>query len=292
MIGVALIEYLLPLGCLITGIVRPHSVHKSRLPKHSNLTIIEEEIKVTPQMVEILGAGYDVFYHLSWANTGSARDTDTLGQVDNIKMTLEALNLCSVIGCTTFVGAGSQAEFGPKTTGPIGKNSTENPNTAYGICKFAAGKLVMAKSAELGVRCIWTRIFSVFGPHDRDSSLISYVIKTLKEGKNLFLTTGTQTWDYLYSADAAKALYLIGEKGNDGKIYCIGSGIGRPLHEYIDFIKSQIRSAAKINYGAIPFKKNSVMYLVADIQELSGDTGFYPDYSFEDGIRKLLEYNF
>jgi nucleoside-diphosphate-sugar epimerase len=206
-------------------------------------------------------------------------------------MALEAIELCSMIGCTTFVGAGSQAEFGLKMSGPIGKNSTEDPVTAYGICKFAAGKLVMTRSAELGIRCIWTRIFSVFGPHDRSSSLISYTIQSLKEGKNLFLTKGTQIWDYLYSADAAKALYLIGEKGIDGKKYCIGSGKGRPLHEYIDFIKSQINPAAEIKYGATPFKKNSIMYLVADIQDLSEDTGFFLEYTFEDGIRKLLNDN-
>ena len=41
-------------------------------------------------------------------------------------------------------------------------------------------------------------------------------------------------WDYLYSKDAGKAFYLLGEKGINGKVYCIGGGEARPLKDYIE----------------------------------------------------------
>lgn len=288
MIGVALIEYLLKHGCEVTGIVRPESKHCFRLPVHPKLTVIQKESKELLQLAASLTQEYDAFYHLAWSNTGSMRDTDTLGQIDNIRMTLEALELCARIGCDTFIGAGSQAEFGPKTEGPIGRHSSEDPITAYGICKLAAGKLAIVRGTELGIRCIWPRIFSVFGPNDRDSSLLSYVIRSLKDHKTPLLTDGTQIWDYLYAADAAKALYLIGKEGLSGKKYCIGSGIGKPLREYVDFIKLKMQSDAEIGYGEIPMQENAVRYLVADTKELFEDTGFKPDYTFEDGIREML----
>jgi len=289
MIGVALVEYLLSQDCEVTGLVRPHSEHISRLPKHANLRIVEHELASIYQLSVLLEHDYDIMYHLAWANTGVGRDKDVLGQIENIKLSLDALELCSRIGCSTFVGAGSQAEYGPKTDGPIGRNSTEEPVTTYGICKSAAGKLVSYRGAELGIRCFWPRIFSIFGQYDRSSSLISHTVQCLKDNKTLQLTKGTQIWDYLYAADAAIALWLIGEKGIVGKKYCIGSGIGRPLHEYIDFIRSQIKSTSEIRFGDIPFDENSVMYLVADIEELMEDTGFSPDYTFERGIRDMLE---
>lgn len=43
-----------------------------------------------------------------------------------------------------------------------------------------------------------------------------------------------QRWDYLYSKDAGRAYYLIGEKGRNGAVYCVGSGQARPLKEYIE----------------------------------------------------------
>jgi len=251
--------------------------------------IVEHELASIYQLSVLLEHDYDIMYHLAWANTGVGRDKDVLGQIENIKLSLDALELCSRIGCSTFVGAGSQAEYGPKTDGPIGRNSTEEPVTTYGICKSAAGKLVSYRGAELGIRCFWPRIFSIFGQYDRSSSLISHTVQCLKDNKTLQLTKGTQIWDYLYAADAAIALWLIGEKGIVGKKYCIGSGIGRPLHEYIDFIRSQIKSTSEIRFGDIPFDENSVMYLVADIEELMEDTGFSPDYTFERGIRDMLE---
>lgn len=288
MIGVALVKHLLARGCEVTGIVRPGSDHFSRLPVHSDLTLIEHEMRDLLQLSEFLSLEYDVFYHLAWSNTGSTRDTDTMGQIENIRMTLEALELCARIGCGTFVGAGSQAEFGPKTEGPIGNNSSEEPITAYGICKLAAGKLSILRSQELGIRCIWPRIFSVFGPNDRESSLLSYVMHCLLEHKIPLLTEGAQIWDYLYSADAAKALRLIGEKGQHGKKYCIGSGAGRPLRDYVEIMRAQIMPDAEIGYGKVRMQKHSVRYLVADTSELFEDTGFKPDYTFEDGFREML----
>ena len=97
-------------------------------------------------------------------------------------------------------------------------------------------------------------------------------------------------WDYLYSEDAARALYLLGQKGRDGRTYCIGSGQARPLREYIEMLRDAINPALPLGIGEVPYGENQVMYLCADISDLTRDTGFVPEVTFEEGIRRTIEY--
>ena len=43
-----------------------------------------------------------------------------------------------------------------------------------------------------------------------------------------------------------------------------------------------------IKLGSIPYTEKQVMYLCADISELTKDTGWKPKVRFEDGILKLI----
>ena len=95
-------------------------------------------------------------------------------------------------------------------------------------------------------------------------------------------------WDYLYSGDAAKAFRLVGEKGKDGKTYVLGSGQARPLKEYIKVICEVVSPGAKPEFGAVPYSDKQVMYLCADLSELSKDTGFRPEKEFRRGIEEII----
>ena len=77
----------------------------------------------------------------------------------------------------------------------------------------------------LGVAHIWTRILSVYGPHDGPATMISGTIRKLLHGEKPALTAGIQQWDYLYAADAAAAFYALAVSGQDGRVYPLGSGI-------------------------------------------------------------------
>jgi nucleoside-diphosphate-sugar epimerase len=97
-------------------------------------------------------------------------------------------------------------------------------------------------------------------------------------------------WDFLYAKDAGRAFYLLGESGIAGKTYCIGSGIARPLREYIEKIRDAVDPKASVGFGDVPYSPKQVMYLCADISELTADTGFTPEYTFEQGIRETVDW--
>ena len=137
---------------------------------------------------------------------------------------------------------------------------------------------------------VWTRILSVYGPNDTDASMIMSTIGKLLNGEVPKLTKGEQEWDYLYSEDAAKAMYLIGLRGKHGKTYCIGGGKTKPLLEYVKILRDAIDKDAQLGVGEIPYSDKQVMYLCADITELQEDTGFTPDVTFEQGIVQTINW--
>lgn len=285
MIGSSLAEYALNQGHEVVAIIRPNSERKSNLPTSDRLEVIECELK---NLGSLEGKKKcDIFFHLGWENTSSAGRDDVDAQFRNIGYTLSAVNLAYSWGSSAFVGAGSQAEYGHVECKLRG-DTPANPKSGYGIAKYAAGKLSELLCRQKGMRFCWARILSVYGEKDAPYTLIMYLIRTIAEGKSPELTKCEQIWDYIYSYDAAAALFAIGLNGKDGKTYCIGSGACRPLKEFVTDVRDAINPVVELRFGAKEYYPHQAMLLCADISELTADTGFVPKYGFKEGIARTV----
>ena len=143
---------------------------------------------------------------------------------------------------------------------------------------------------QYGMRHNWGRIVSTYGPRDNDYTMVMSSIIHMLNNERMQFTKGEQIWDYLYGGDCSRAFYLIGKHGKHGKAYTIGSGKTRYLKEYITAIRDAVNPMLEIGLGELEYYPNQVMKLCADISELTEDTGFIPEVSFEDGIRKTIEW--
>ena len=232
---------------------------------------------------------YDVFFHFAWKGTNGTARNDMFLQNQNVRYSLDAVEVAHRFGCHTFIGAGSQAEYGREMDGrKLTPGTPAFPETGYGIAKLCAGMMTREHAHQLGMQHIWCRILSVYGPYDGKQSMVMSGIDKMLHGEHASYTKGEQMWDYLYSRDAARAFYLMSEKGKDGATYCLGSGQVRPLKEYIECIRKETDEQASIGYGEVPYYDHQVMYLCADIHDLTRDTGFEPIYRFEEGIRETV----
>lgn len=289
MIGSTMIEEMLKNDIAVTAVIRPGSPKRDNLISHPNLTIIECDIDQLLTLKEILVSKYDTFYHFAWNGTYGESRNDIYLQTKNIKNAIDAVELAACLGCRTYIGAGSQAEFGP-VTGKLSDIQPKNPSSGYGIAKLAACNLTKIKCEQLGIRHSWGRIVSTYGPRDNDYTMIMSAISSMLVGERLAFTKGEQIWDYLYVEDCAHAFYLIGKCGKHGKAYTIGSGKTRQLKEFINAIREVVNPDVEIGLGEREYFPDQVMELCADISELEKDTGFEPRTSFEDGIKKTLEW--
>ena len=286
-IGTALMENLIEKGIHVYAVVRKDSRRLSRIPESPLVTPVLLGLDELSELKNQIPESCDVFYHFAWAGTIGDGRNDVYLQNQNVRYTLDAVRAAAELGCKRFVGAGSQAEYG-RTEGLLSPDTPAFPENGYGMAKLCAGQMSRLLCEQLGMEHVWGRILSVYGPRDGVKTMIMSAIDSFLRDQCPKFTKGEQLWDYLYSKDAAHAMYLLGEKGMNGKAYCLGSGNARPLAEYITILRDSIDPNLKMELGAIPYSPKQVMYLCADIKTLEEDTGFEPEYSFEQGIKETI----
>ena len=289
-IGTALCRMLCEKGVDVYAFIRPGSKRAEHLRCIKGLEIIECDLSGLVHLPEITkDLQADAFFHLAWDQTTGEGRNDMPAQIRNIQYTLDAVHAAGVLGCSVFVGAGSQAEYG-RVDNALTPDTPCFPENGYGMAKLCAGQMSRIECEKRGIDHIWPRILSVYGPYDGDRAMIPSVINSLIKGERPALTAGDQEWDYLYADDAAEALYRLAVNGRNGAVYPVGSGIARPLREYIDILRDEIDAGLPLGYGEIPYSDRQVMHLEADISSLREDTGFEPKTGFKEGIRKTIAY--
>jgi nucleoside-diphosphate-sugar epimerase len=285
MIGSALVKQALEQDVEVLCIIRKNTNRFDNVPKSKKVKVVFADLSEYASL-NIPGK-YNIFFHLAWDKTfGISRD-DVNIQEKNIRYSLDVVRLAQRLGCSIFVGAGSQAEYGIVSE-PLRSYTPINPQSGYGIAKYAAGKLSKLLCAQLGIRFNWLRILSVFGPLDGLHTLIMYTINELRAGHSPEFTKCEQIWDYLYCDDAARAFLAVGDKGIDGMVYPLGSGNRRRLSKYLESLRDIVNPAGILQFGKKEYYPHQPMFLCADISELTADTGWKPEVSFEAGIKQIV----
>ena len=216
-IGIALIQELLEQGVKVTAVCHRDSERISRIPESDMVQIEECNLDELYSLTEILDHDYDIFYHFAWACTVGESRNNVEAQVANLQYTIAAVEVAALLGCKKFIGAGSQAEYG-RYEGKLNADVPAFPENGYGIAKLCAGQMSRIRCRQLGIQHIWTRVLSVYGPYDGENTMVISMIRRMLQGERPICTKGEQIWDYIYSRDAAKAFYLLGESGQDGKV--------------------------------------------------------------------------
>ena len=292
-IGRALISESIKNGYEVLAMVHKTSYRADELEKIPNCRVLRIDLTEYGTAVKkmeqqgIPTEGYTMFFHLAWAASFGEERNNILLQMQNVQAAMDAVLLAKKLGCEAFIGIGSQAEYG-RIREVLRPHTPTEPENGYGSAKLCAGQMTRFLAEEQGIRHIWDRVLSVFGPYDRPETLISTAITKMSRNEETEFSPCEQIWDYIYSEDAARAILLSGEKGKDGKTYVIGGGVGMPLRWYIERIAEITGYQKEIGFGRRPYNKKQVMHLTADISELKRDTGFSPEVSFEEGIRRIL----
>lgn len=288
LIGRALIDCCLREKANVYAVVRPGSKRIGTLPATGAVHLVECDLSDLHDLPEKIPGPCEVFYHLGWGHTGHAKNGDVEFQTENIDFTIEALRAARALSCRLFVGAGSQAEYGPLDLARISPETPEHPVTAYGICKYAAGRLAALEGEKLGIPVVWMRIFSTYGVGDKPDMLMGSLVRKMLQGEHISMTEGIQQWDYLNAKDAGRAFFLAGGNCDKSAVYCLGSGQKRPLREYVEETARLTGYRQSVGYGEIPYTEKSVMNLCADIRSLTRDTGFLPEVDFTSGMKELI----
>ncbi len=280
--GYSLTMELLKRGFEVYAVLRPYSEHNKRFSEAgSNFHPIELDSSEFDRIPEHINEKCDVFYHLAWF--GGRDDFET--QNANIDYTLKALESAKALGCKQFICTGSQAEYG-LCTGNISEGLMPKPINAYGSAKTAALYLTKRRAEQLGIEWIWGRIFSLYGDYEPSGRMLPDLLNKLVRNEEVRLSSCEQNWDYLHVLDAARAIADIGEKGKAGEIYNIANGDYKSLKEFVECAKETLNSKSKVVYGD---RANPFVSLQPDVSKIMKDTGWKPEISFIEGIKRFTD---
>ncbi|HSB46968.1 MAG TPA: SDR family oxidoreductase [Candidatus Bilamarchaeum sp.] len=190
-------------------------------------------------------------------------------------------------GAKKVVIASSAAVYGDSPP-PLREDSPLRPISPYGESKLACERLAGSYSKEHGLKAVSLRYFNVYGPRQDPSSPYSGVIARFMDaarrgGRPTIFGDGTQTRDFIYVKDVARANLHAMERGESGE-FNIGSGKPVSVLWLWGSIKGIARSGGEPEFA--PAREGDIKHSLADISKAKKSLGFEPGYSLEAGLRE------
>lgn len=277
-LGWNLVEYLLSHDFFVEAVVRPNSSSNVRLLPHPHLRIVPLAMEEIVHLPEYVTEPCDYAVHLAW----DARRMDFTAQRASLSSALDLVGALGEIGCRRFLGIGSQAEYGV-TNELMEETRAPQPVTPYGAAKVAALHMTRQQTAQLGMDWVWGRVFSVYGTYEPESTLLSYLARTLRSGETPQMTEGAQLWDYLHASDAAAAMAALLLRGRNGEVYNIAHGDVRPLRSFSEEMRAALAPMQQISYGA---SERPPISMRPSVEKIQTHTGWRACIGFAEGLRR------
>lgn len=290
-IGSHLIRFLAGQDVAVGALIRSEQTAWRIHPLPRNVVPLTGDLRDKEGLRRLLASFQpETVIHLGWSGVGNKFRNDTAQVEENLQPTLDLIRLSAEAGCKQWIGAGSQAEYGPLNR-KISETDLPRPTTLYGAAKLAAAVLAEALCASLGMRFAWLRIFSTYGPMEEESWMIPYLIRQLLRGEKPSLTAGEQLWDYLFGPDAAEAFWSVARNPHAKGIFNLGSGQVYTLRTIVEKIRDSIDPALPLGFGEVPYRPDQVMRLEADIGRLNAATGWSPRTTLAEGLRQTIAWH-
>lgn len=224
-----------------------------------------------------------VAIHLAWEDIPNY---DVKTSVRNLKHGLNLLAMLAESGCQSVICSGSCWEYGQQS-GELSEETAVKPHNAFSAAKNALHWLGREVAREHDMHFIWTRLFYVYGPGQRETSLIPYIISCVKNGKKPEIKIPGNRNDFVYVEDVARAIAAIVKKPQQDGVYNIGSGYSTSVHGIIKLIYNILDYPCEI--GVLNNKNTDVAVdFWADISKIKREIGWKPQIEPEAGIQKVL----
>ena len=231
-----------------------------------------------------------VIYHLA-ACLDRRRNFDNTERIFdiNLKGTINLLNSLREVRYENFVFTSTSEVYGGKhIKAPFNEDDQFVPASPYSLSKYCAEMSIKTFSEIYQKNYTILRLFNFYGPGMPNQFFIPKLISALKNNENFNMTKGEQIRDFLFISDIIHALILATESNAYQEIFNVCSGDGVSIKELALKIKGKLKSVSKINFGAIPYRKNEVWEMVGDNSKLINNLGFHYNKNINIQIKSLI----
>jgi nucleoside-diphosphate-sugar epimerase len=212
----------------------------------------------------------------------------------NVDATLNVLVAARDAGVKRLVYAGSSSAYGDTPTLPKREDMPTDPLSPYALQKFVGEQYLRLFTRLYGLETVTIRYFNVFGPRQDPSSPYSGVISLfamrMLEGRPPTIQgDGEQTRDFTYVANVVDGvLRACTAPGASGEVINVAVGGRISINDLCATMAAVLGSTLKPEYT--PPRAGDVRDSQADITRARTLLGYEPLVSFEEGLRRTLEW--
>lgn len=212
----------------------------------------------------------------------------------NVEIANTLLELLKVGAYQTLIHTSSSEAYGTAQYSPMDENHPTDPTTPYAAGKAAADLMVHSFYKVLGLDISIVRPFNNYGPRQNSVGSLAAIIpataRRIQEGgKPIVEGDGEQTRDFIYVGDTVRGLISAYEKKESrGKIINLGSGKDISINRLLKGICDYMQYEGEWEHR--PARTSDVRNLCADSKRAKELLGFEPEISFEEGIKKTLDW--
>lgn len=293
-IGSHLVDQLISNGHDVAVIDDLSSGNPANLRHHTNVELVEADVRGEGlgEIVDKLAP--EVIFHLAAQIDVRASVADPVADAEtNIVSTIRLAEAARRAGVRKIVHTSSGGSiYGVPEDLPISETCPPDPHSPYAASKLAGEQYLNVYRHLYGLECSFIAPANVYGPRQNphgEAGVVAIFSENLLHGQpTKIFGGGTNTRDYVYVEDVARAFVLAaGDKGN-GMRFNIGTSIettDRELHALV--AKHAGAPDAPENY---PARLGDVPRSALDATRAREVLGWEPTVSLDEGVARTVDY--
>lgn len=260
----------------------------------SNIEVIEGDI-TDVATVEKAVQGVDCVFHqaaLASVPRSVQRPLDTNAAC--VTGTLTVLDQARRAGVRRVVYAASSSAYGDQPFSSKREIDLPAPLSPYAVAKLAGEYYCQAFYHTYGLETVCIRYFNVFGPRQDPNSPYSAVIplfitQLLAGQRPTIYGDGHQSRDFTFVQNVVHGNLLAADAdGVAGRTVNVANGQSTSLLRLVNLLNEYLGTDVQPHF-ADP-RPGDVRHSLADITQAQHFLGYEPQVSFEDGLRRSIEY--
>jgi dTDP-glucose 4,6-dehydratase len=263
------------------------------IQKYRRYKFVKGDITDGPLIEKILAKGMDGIVHFAAESHVDRSLYDaTAFLTTNIIGTQRVIEAAMKYKIPRFVQISTDEVYGSLSlTDPAftEKHNLE-PSSPYSTSKASADLLVRAYEKTFGYKVMITRSSNNYGPYQFPEKVIPLFITNALENKPLPLYgDGKNVRDWIYVEDNCSAIDMVLRKGKLGEVYNIGGQCERMNIEITGAILEELdKPKSLITY--VKDRPGHDRRYALDIRKIRKELGWKPGYTFEQGIKKTIDW--
>lgn len=208
----------------------------------------------------------------------------------NVELPVQLAEAAAQIPNCRFVHVSSGLAYADKGR-PLREDDALDTLHPYGASKMEAEKRLQAFARGQNFPLTLLRPFSFTGVGDMGSRLFPSLLSSAAAGRPFEMSQGDQVRDHSSVNDIARgvvaAAFLPLRDVLAPRIFNLGSGDTRSLHELVSAVVEQLGLKVDIRFGARPYSENEPMFMVADTRRAQNELHWRPQESVAQAVWQL-----